>query len=179
MARPDARAPLSLRLALPGAIAASTVVLDLLSKAWAVERLAAGPPVMIVPEVLRLELGVNSGAAFGLLGGGPRLGPVVLGLLVLAYLLWLATRLPVRSRAAAAGLGLMLGGTLGNLHDRLWRTVDDGGLWGPGRRAGVVDFISVHRWPAFNLADAALVIGAAVLVLSLWRARARAPISAG
>ena len=132
-----------------------------------VRRGAAMSSPQAVKDHLRLELGVNSGAAFGLLGGGPRLGPVVLGLLVLAYLLWLATRLPVRSRAAAAGLGLMLGGTLGNLHDRLWRTVDDGGLWGPGRRAGVVDFISVHRWPAFNLADVAITIGALCLFLTV------------
>lgn len=162
-------------LVLPGTVALATVGLDLLTKAWAIERLAGQPPVVVVPGLLRLELGVNAGAAFGLLGEHGRAGPVLLGVLVLAYLLWLGTRLPPSGRAAAIGLGLMLGGTLGNLHDRLWRTVDDGSLWGPGPRPGVVDFIGVHRWPAFNLADAALVVGAALLLLALWRARSRRP----
>lgn len=165
--------PTPRRLVLPGTIALATLGLDLLTKAWAVEQLAGGPPITVVPGVLRLELSVNAGAAFGMGADPSRVLPVALGVLVLAYLVWLGLRLPATGRTAAVGLGLMLGGTLGNLHDRLWRTVDDGSLWGPGPRTGVVDFIGVHRWPAFNLADAALVVGAIGLVLALWRARAR------
>ncbi|MEX1361493.1 MAG: signal peptidase II [Nannocystaceae bacterium] len=166
------------RLVLPGAIALVTVGVDLATKGWAVEHLAGRPAVVVVPGLLTLELGVNPGTAFGLLGGGPRVWPVLLGVLVLAYLLWLGTRLPGSSAgsfgAAAIGLGLMLGGTVGNLYDRGWRIVDDGNPWGPGPRSGVVDFIGVARWPRFNLADAALVVGAAVLLLGMLVAAARA-----
>lgn len=163
------------RLAIPGVVALVTAGVDLATKGWAVEHLAGRPAVVVVPGLLSLELGVNPGAAFGLLGGGAQAWPVLLGVLVLGYLLWLGTRLPefsARSLAgsfgpAAIGLGLMLGGTAGNLYDRVWRTVDDGNPWGAGPRGGVVDFIGVARWPRFNLADAALVVGAAALLLGM------------
>ncbi|MEM7160032.1 MAG: signal peptidase II [Myxococcota bacterium] len=158
------------RLVGPVVTAVPVALVDLLSKDWAVEHLAGRGPVVLVPQFVRLELGVNAGVAFGMMEHRPSLWPIVAGAAVIAYLLWLAPRIPEPNRATVLGLGLMLGGAFGNLYDRIWRVVDDGTLWGPGIRRGVVDFISVGSWPAFNVADVALVLGAGLLLRSLWTA---------
>lgn len=159
------------RLPLPTSIAAIVVVaLDLGSKAWAVAQLLGRPPIVVIPTWLRFELAVNPGVAFGVLGT-TGVVPTLLALFVVLYLLWLATHPVAQSRVPAVAVGLMLGGALGNLYDRLFRQVDDPSLWGFGHKRGVIDFIAVHRWPAFNLADVALVLGAAVLIASLARGR--------
>ena len=105
--------------------------------------------------MVRLTYTTNSGGAFGLFGGQPWLffGATVL---VCAAIVLASTRL---SRpAAAVGLGLILGGALGNLTDRI--------LHGPGVSGRVVDFVDFRIWPVFNLADSAIVIGAIVVVLA-------------
>ncbi len=73
---------------------------------------------------------------------------------MLCVLVW---RAPTRGRAAA--LGLVLGGALGNLADRAFR----------GHHGAVVDFIALHVWPTFNVADSCIVIGGLLIVVSLWR----------
>ncbi len=161
---------------LPALVAFVVLAADLITKAWAVVQLVGHPPRSLWPGRLRLELAINPGAAFGLLGEGGRLLMVGLSVAMLAYLLRLTTRPWTRSPLAATALGAMLGGTLGNLHDRLWRTVDDGNLWGAGPQTGVVDFIVVEpwpgsAWPAFNIADLALWVGGILLLGALWRAR--------
>jgi signal peptidase II len=75
-----------------------------------------------------------------------------------------ARRLP--STVTAVGLGLVLGGAVGNLTDRLIR--------GEGFSGEVVDFIDLQVWPVFNLADTGIVLGAAVLLLSSLRGERRA-----
>lgn len=161
----------------PLVIAIAVIVLDLTTKSWAAQTLAGQPPTVLVPGVLSLQLQVNPGVAFGLGSDGPdRTGPVLLGLALLAYLVWLGWRPRPRGPLRHAGLGLMLGGTAANLYDRAFGEVEPHGLWGAGPRPGVVDFIVVEPWPdrvwpAFNLADAALVVGAGLLVLALWRDR--------
>jgi signal peptidase II len=82
---------------------------------------------------------------------------------VVVFVLWASRNLP--TTASALGLGLILAGGLGNLTDRLVR--------GPGFSGEVVDFIDLHVWPVFNLADSAIVVGAAILLVqSLRRERA-------
>jgi signal peptidase II len=81
---------------------------------------------------------------------------VAIGVVVAASVLLASRNLP--SWVSAVGLGLVLGGALGNLTDRFIR--------GPGISGEVIDFIDLRIWPVFNLADSAIVVGAAVLLLS-------------
>jgi signal peptidase II len=127
------------------------------------ERALPGDPVELIPGVLDLRYTTNPGGAFGLLDGIPWLF-VVISIGVIAVIVWTSRRLPTAS--SAVGLGLVLGGAVGNLVDRAIR--------GPGFSGEVVDFIDLQVWPIFNLADSAIVIGAAVLLISGFR-RDRAP----
>ncbi len=105
--------------------------------------------------MLQLRFTTNPGGAFGLFGSLPALF-VAISVLVVLVVLFVSRDLP--SAGAAVGLGLVLAGALGNLTDRAIR--------GQGFSGEVVDFIDFHVWPVFNLADAALVVGAAVLLIS-------------
>ncbi len=140
--------------------AAITLVLDVLSKIVAVAILEDHPPVELLGGGLYLVVYRNSGAAFSLATGLTwLLSLIALGVVV--AIVRLAPRL--RSAGWAFGLGLVLGGALGNLVDRLLRA--------PGPLRGhVVDFLSLLApdgsvWPVFNLADSAIVCGGVVLVL--------------
>jgi signal peptidase II len=134
--------------------AAGVYVLDRASKILA-ERLLRDAPVELIPGVLDLRFTTNPGGAFGLLGGIPWLF-VIISLVVVAVVVFVSTRTP--ADVTAIGLGLILGGALGNLTDRAIR--------GTGFAGEVIDFIDLQVWPVFNLADSAIVIGAAVLFLS-------------
>ncbi len=135
--------------------------LDRLTKLLAERQLAGRPPVVLIPHVLDLSYTTNSGGAFGVLGGQPWL---FFGATVAVCLVIVIASTRVASATVAAGLGLILGGALGNLTDRI--------VHGPGVSGRVVDFIHLHHWPVFNAADSAVVIGAAVLVVASAR-RAR------
>ncbi len=136
------------------AVTAAVVVgLDQTTKTIALDCLANGPKHLAGP--LSLALSFNSGVAFSL-GTGLTLPIVVIGVLLVAVLVWFARSTP--SYAVAIGIGLLLGGAAGNLADRVFRAH---GL--------VVDFVHVGFWPTFNCADAAIVLGAAILVARLWR----------
>lgn len=136
-------------------VAASGYVFDRLTKLWAERALAGRPPIEVVPGVLQLNYTENPGGAFGLFGGTPWLFATAT-LLVCAAIV-LASRSIGRPLLAVA-LGLVLGGALGNLTDRIVR--------GRGIGGEVVDFIDLHVWPVFNLADSAIVIGAILIGLS-------------
>jgi signal peptidase II len=142
--------------------AAGVVALDQLTKHWALSALADGPIDLI--GSLRLHLVFNDGAAFSVGGGGGRTTLIaVFGLVVAGAIIrmgWKAER-----RGWALGLGILLGGALGNLVDRALRT-------GNGFLGGrVVDFVDLQWWPVFNVADAALWIGIGVLLLASREAR--------
>ena len=140
------------------------IVLDQVTKAWMVQLFRIYESVQVLP-VLDITLLFNTGAAFSFLSdasGWQKWLFVVLALGVgLAILGWLR-RLRARSQAwLCCSLTLILGGALGNVIDRL-------------RIGHVVDFISVHwgrtyYFPAFNVADSAITIGAALLLLDAWR----------
>jgi len=129
-------------------------VLDRISKAWA-HRMFADSPFDLIPGVVTLRYTTNSGGAFSLGQRAPwffaTATVIVAGLIV-------ATAFRPRSTIAALSLGLILGGALGNLADRITH--------GPGFSGRVVDFIDLHVWPVFNLADSAIVIGAVMLAVS-------------
>ncbi len=143
------------RLAVALSVVAGVVVVDQLTKWWAVSRLSAGSIHVI--GTLDLELARNTGASFSLFQGKAFV-LVPVAVVLVAVLVVLSWRAPSTGRAAI--LGLILGGALGNLADRAFR--DDHGA--------VVDFVALHFWPTFNVADASIVVGCALLVVSLVRA---------
>lgn len=137
-------------------VALAVLTLDLLTKLLAVRELSDREPVELAGGILTLRLVRNSGAAFGM-AQGLTVVLTALALVVVVVILRMARRL--RSTWWAVALGLVLGGALGNLVDRLFRAP------GPGR-GHVVDFLELPNWPVFNLADSAIV-GAAVLMVAL------------
>jgi signal peptidase II len=140
------------RLAL--AIAAGVVLLDQSTKWVAVRSLADGP-VPLIDGFLQFRLVENPGSAFSLLrGGGPVLAVIAMAAVV--FIVFVAGRLS--SSAEASAMGLVLGGAVGNLVDRVFRA--EGFL--DGR---VIDFIDFDFFPTFNAADSAITIGAILAVL--------------
>lgn len=135
-----------------GGAACGVVVVDQLTKYWA-RRL--DEPIELIGS-LRLNLAFNSGAAFSRFQGwGSVIG--VVGIVVVAVLL--RSSLSATSRIGAVCFGLVIGGALGNLIDRLVQP-------GPGLFGGkVTDFIDLQWWPIFNVADMALTCGGILLVL--------------
>lgn len=145
------------RAAFAGA-AALVVALDQATKHWALHALSDGPIDLV--GSLRLKLAFNDSAAFSL--GGGRTGLIAaVGLVVAAVIVRMGLR--AERRLWAIGLGVVLGGALGNLVDRAFRS-GDGVLGGK-----VVDFVDLQWWPVFNLADSALWVGIGLLLLSAWR----------
>lgn len=154
------------RLALTAIVTAASLALDLWSKAWAWDTLRDAPGWIVQKGLLHFEFAFNTGSAFGFLrdASWSRLFFIAITVAALIYLARLAQTLPTRGRAAFVAIGLIAGGALGNLWDRLFRVYE--GAY------GVVDFIVVfywpgHRWPAFNIADAVLVAGVILFLLVL------------
>jgi signal peptidase II len=137
------------------AVAAVTLLADVVSKIVVVATLSRHAPVTLIPSVLDLQLTRNGGAAFSL-GTGATVVFTLVALGVVAAIVRTASRLT--SRGWAVVLGLLLGGAIGNLVDRFARSP------GPGR-GEVVDWIHLHHWPVFNLADSAIVVGGLLAVV--------------
>lgn len=136
------------------ATASATVLVDQASKALAAHVLASGAPRLGVGGFFDLELTHNPGGAFGIFPHSPLLFFLATVVIVGGVLAW-----GIRWGQAPVALGLVAGGGLGNLVDRVVRT--PGGLEGR-----VVDFIHFHFWPTFNLADSAIVVGVGLLILT-------------
>lgn len=143
-------------LGIIAALAAVLAILDQITKNWALANLQELEPQPFLGEVLQLTLLFNTGAAWGM---GSEITPVVTALqiaIVIGVLVFATTT--VRSPWYAVALGLVMGGALGNIHDRLLRP--------PGPFHGaVVDFLELPRWPVFNIADMAVVAGALLIVI--------------
>ena len=136
------------------AVFAVVLVLDQLTKQWAVNELTHREiPVFWTLVLHKVE---NKGAAFSMFGGGG-MGPVIgiVAFVVVGVLVWQSRS--VRSRWGAVALGLVAGGALGNLADRAFRG-SSGLLSG-----GVVDWIDFQWWPVFNVADMGVVVGGILL----------------
>lgn len=144
---------------LPLFIGGAIVLADQLTKWGVVSALEMGETRPLVPGLLYLHRVENSGAAFGLLPGWGSF--IALGALAAVILILILLR-RVPGRLEAVAMGLVLGGALGNLGDRLFR--------GPGLLDGkVVDFVRFDFWPsfpAFNVADSAITVGAALALLA-------------
>ena len=136
-------------------MAAAIVLVDQLTKVWAVAALS-DRSMTLIPDFLEFHLRRNPGAAFSsFVGGGQIIGVIAVG--VSAALVVLIPRM--ESRLDSAALAFILGGAVGNLADRVFR--GDGFLDG-----AVVDFIGLWKIPTFNVADVAINIGVALMFIS-------------
>jgi signal peptidase II len=142
------------RLRVVALTVALIVVVDQLTKVWAVSALSDGP-ISIIGDTVELHLTRNPGGAFGRFRG---MTPILAVLAVVVAIFLLRAVHRARDAWTIAALTLVLGGALGNLSDRFFRS--------PGvLRGHVVDFIRVGWWPVFNVADSCVTIGAVILIV--------------
>jgi signal peptidase II len=135
-------------------LAAAILVADQATKAWALATLRGAPALTVVPGCFNLTFSMNTGGVFGLFAGAPSgIRRVVFAgatALALGAIGWFLHRWGRQSRLLTVALGLVAGGALGNLVDRL-------------RFGSVIDFIDwywrTHHWYTFNVADSAISVG--------------------
>jgi signal peptidase II len=145
-----------------GGVAGLVVILDLITKWWALQALSPGGTVEALGGLLPLTLAFNRGAAFGLtIGEDPRWIFIPVTVLAVLFLGVLIHRSRAADRLRILSASLVLGGALGNLYDRV--------RWDQG----VVDFLGpvnlgFMHWPIFNVADSAITCGAVLLAISFW-----------
>jgi signal peptidase II len=132
-------------------LAALVIAVDQVVKALVSNSLKSGRVIELLNGAVQLDYTVNTGAAFGIVRNGDVLFALV-AIVVSAGILIYYRRVAGRPLFVRAALGLILGGAVGNLIDRV-------------RLGYVVDFIDLRWWPVFNLADSAIVIGVLLLVL--------------
>lgn len=135
------------------------LALDQVTKSLAVAHLAGHPIHLVGP--FSLALSYNTGIAFSL-GTGLTLPIVLIAVVLIVTVVWFGRGVP--TLPAAVAIGLIVGGAVGNLSDRLFR----------GHHGGVVDFIASTFWPTFNVADASVVCGSILLALAMFREGSRA-----
>ena len=144
------------------------VACDRLTKQFAVDRLDLGEVYTVVPG-FNLTLVLNQGAAFGFLadsGGWQRWVFVIVGIVISTLIMTTLLRKSPASGFSRLGLTFILGGAVGNIIDRV-------------SQGYVIDFVDLHwqawHWPAFNVADAAICIGALVVLLDVFRSMRTTP----
>ncbi len=144
------------------AVALAVLIVDQASKAWLIDALAAAEGAIHVTGFFNLVMVWNTGVSFGLFGGA-NLGPwpfvALSGAIVVALAVWLWR---AETGWLAAAIGAVVGGAIGNVVDRVLR-------------GAVADFFDFHlagqHWPAFNVADMAIVGGVGVMLLDALRRR--------
>jgi signal peptidase II len=135
-----------------GAVAVAAVIADQLTKAIVTSRLDLGDEVHVVGP-FSLHHVTNSGIAFGLFASATSI-VILLTSVAVAWMLYFFARSGARHPVLPVALGLVIGGSVSNLVDRV-------------RLGHVTDFLDVRYWPAFNLADTFIVVGVAALILAL------------
>jgi signal peptidase II len=148
------------RYAIAVGLAAAVVLVDLLTKRWASIELVS-EPLVIIPGFLELSYTENPGAAFSLFqNAGPFLGAAAIAVTT-GLLMSLRRERPLLETAA---FGLIIGGALGNLIDRIFR--------GEGVLDGyVIDWVNLWWIPTFNIADMSITIAVGLLLIQAWRTR--------
>lgn len=153
-----------------GIVALAAAVVDQLSKLWAQSALADSGHATVIPNFFDLHLSYNTGAAFSIFDSGGATGRIaltVVAFLALGFISWMVYKSKDTATWSAVALGMIAGGAIGNVVDRVLH-------------GHVTDFILwryyEHRWPIFNVADAVLLVGVAILLLNkeTWQ-RADAP----
>ena len=140
-------------------------ILDLATKAWAVSQLANREPVKILGSFFQLTFIRNSGAAFSF-ASNATLFLSLFGIIVALGVIYFAPK--ISSKGWSVVLGLVLGGVLGNLMDRIFREPSF-------LRGHVIDWMQLPHWPIFNIADSAIVVAAGLAMILT--ARNISPIS--
>jgi signal peptidase II len=148
------------------AIAVAVIVADQFTK-WLILEVMDPPRIITVTGFFNIVLAWNRGVSFSLFETGSAAGPWILSILALAIsaglLVWMTRQ---RRFVPTLALGLVIGGAIGNVVDRF-------------RFGAVVDFLDVHgagyHWPAFNVADSAITVGVALLIIDGLFARADGP----
>ncbi len=152
-------------------VVALTIIADLVSKWYVFSELLAIPTqrLVIINRWFSLNLHINKGAVWGLGGGSPIL-LIAITAVIIPIVIYLAYSSQKHSRSflPLLGFGLLLGGALGNLYDRVFVEMKLNGY--TESYQGVRDFIDVqipgvYNWPVFNVADIAIVAGVAIFVL--------------
>jgi signal peptidase II len=146
------------------AIAVAVVGFDRLTKLWITDALDRGEVIHVIPGLLSIVHVRNPGAAFGLLAGAAspwrEIALVAVSASAVLGFAWMLNRMPRDAVAERTATAAVIGGALGNLYDRI--------VYGE-----VVDFVDVYvgtwHWPAFNVADSAITIGIAILILQAFR----------
>lgn len=155
-----------------------TVAFDLWTKAWAWDtvRPPDGKAITVIEHVFYFRYGFNTGAAFSFLRDSALARPffIIVTLFALGYMGWMIRTMPTKRGYGFVAVGLIVGGALGNLYDRITR-VDM--VYVEGKlveKHGVVDFLQFYYnwdegkyWPIFNIADTALCIGVGLLLIYL------------
>lgn len=130
-------------------------VLDLATKIWAVNNLSYKSNIKVIGDFFQLTFVRNSGAAFSF-AAGATIFLSIFGLIVMSAILYYSPQ--ITSRGWAVVLGLVLGGILGNMVDRIFRE--------PGvLRGHVIDWMQLPNWPVFNIADTAIVSAAVIAMV--------------
>ena len=134
-------------------IASLVLALDRLTKILIYYTIAHAGPVKVIPNIFHITLVLNNGAAFGLFHN--RNGFFIsLSLIVISFIIFYIRKRRTPDKVISVSLGLILGGAVGNLIDRVFFGC-------------VIDFLDFRIWPVFNIADSAISIGAAILLLSI------------
>jgi signal peptidase II len=171
-----------------GAVAAASLILDVVSKAWAEIVLSRrpfdNPSLVLVPQHLTLTIAYNKGGAWGLLQDAAETvrRPFFFAVSVLAvlFIVSLYSKLGRGQRALMWGLPLVLGGALGNLSDRITRSsvidfIDYRADWVLAMNSGIAHAVPrwglTDHWPTFNVADIAICIGVGLMAIDMFTAR--------
>lgn len=130
-------------------------IVDFVTKSWAISYLSQREPINLIGSFLKLTFVKNSGAAFGIASGATiilSLFAIAVGATIVRYAAM------VNSRGWIVVMGLVLGGVMGNLTDRIFRS--------PGfLRGHVIDWIELPHWPVFNIADSAIFIATGIAIV--------------
>ena len=128
-------------------------IADRAAKLVALKVMSVGQSIKVIPNIFHITLVFNNGAAFGLLKDRAAFF-VIVSMFVITFIILFAWRHKGMSWLLAVSLGLVLGGSLGNLVDRM-------------TFGYVVDFFDFRIWPVFNIADSGITVGVGMLALSL------------
>jgi len=129
------------------------IIVDQWTKYYIEDTMTLGMSIPIVPNIFHITYILNPGAAFGILEHQTEL-LIFIALIMIAALIYFYNRIPRTLKLLHFGLGLLAGGSLGNVIDRV-------------RTGYVVDFFDFRIWPVFNIADIAIVCGVSAIIWTL------------
>ena len=140
---------------MPAVLTATIVIiLDQITKFYICKHMTEGMSIPIVPDIFHLTYILNAGAAFGLLEN-QRFFFIAIAVVLLGVLVKYYAHIPPTPPILRIGVGLMAGGAIGNLIDRI-------------KSGQVVDFFDFRIWPIFNIADMAIVVGVSIIIYNMF-----------